>query len=155
MPESLFHKVAGWLETRLQHRRFSLNFARFLEHLFCITYRNGCFWYLRIGLACKSVFEVFGCNFQLILNWWAPNQRTNVGNVMQVITEVYFDIQTSARGNTGITSVWLTSFKRCIRAWDKLVNSMNKHSIISIQEKLQCTTSFAEASGRIARICTH
>ena len=45
-------------------------------------------------LQVKSVFNVLECSFQLILRLWAPNQRTNVDNAMQVITEVYLDIQT-------------------------------------------------------------
>ena len=90
---------------------------------------------------CKSVFEVLGCSFQLILHWWAPNQRTNVGNAMQVITEVYFDTQTSARGNTGILPVWLTSFKRCIRACKRTFPNKYIHICIHRYKTTQTQTN--------------
>ena len=114
---SLFvHTVAGWLEKRLQQRGLSMNFARFFtipilynicEQLLLVLVRIG---YLCPAanllmfciIACKSVFEVLWCSFQLILNWWAANQRTNVDNAMQVITEVYLDTQTPAGEYTGI-----------------------------------------------------
>ena len=91
------------------------------EWLFLVLARIGLVWRatnlsMFFIIVCKSVPEVLGRSFQLILQWWAPNQGTNVVNAMLAITEVYFDTQTFARGNTGILSVWLTSFKRCIRA---------------------------------------
>ena len=133
MTEFPFQKVAGWLKTRLRHKCFFLNFVGFFRiPILC----NICEWLFlvlaKIGLVlraanlsmffiivCKSVFEVLVCSFQLILHWWTPNQRTNVDNTMQLIMEVYFDIQTSASGDTRTLSVWITSFTRCIRAWQR------------------------------------
>ena len=112
----IFHKVAGRLGKRLQHRCFSVNFARFFvtlnlynicERLLLVLVRIGL-----VGRAenlsmfciivCKSVFELLRSSFQLILHWWGTSQLTNVDNAMQMITEVYLDIQTAARGNAGI-----------------------------------------------------
>ena len=112
-----FHKVAGRLEKRLQHRCFSVNFARFFrapllynicERLLLVLVRISLVWRaanlpMFCIVVCNSVFEVLRCSFPLILHWWAPNQRTNVDNAMQVITEVYLDIQIPARGNTSLT----------------------------------------------------
>ena len=143
MLECLFNKVEGLRPTSLLKRDSitsvsSVNFARFFrtpilynirERLLLVLVRIGFDWQfnryftsfklidiLHHLLQVKSVFNVLECNFQLILHWWAPNQRSNIYNAMQVIMEVYLDIQTAARGNTGIKSVWLTSLKRCIRA---------------------------------------
>ena len=54
----------------------------------------------------KLVFEVLRCSFQLILHWWAHNQRTNFHNVYE---SWYPDTCNTYK------SVRLTSFKRCIR----------------------------------------
>ena len=54
---------------------------------------------------CKSVYKVWvfelRCSFQMILHWLKPNQSIKVDDATQIITELYFDIQTPARGNTG------------------------------------------------------
>ena len=111
-----FHKVTAQLEKRLQQRCFSVNFVRFFrtpilynicKQLLLVLVRIGFAWYaaklsMFCIIVCKSVFEVLRCSFQLILHWWAPNQHTKVHNTMQVITEVYLDIWTPARGSTGI-----------------------------------------------------
>ena len=109
-----FYKVACRLEKRLQHV-FPCNFARFFrtpilnnicERLLLVLVRTGLVWraanlLMFCIIVCKSVFEVLRRSFQLILHWWALNQRTNVDNIIQVIKEVYLDIQTPARGNIG------------------------------------------------------
>ena len=119
-----FSRVAGQrpvtsLKKRLWHRCFLVNIAKFIrtpflkEHLWwmllllLVLVRIGLVWRaanlsMFCIIVCKSVFEVLRCSFQLILHWWAPNQHTNVDSAMQVTMEVYLDIQTPARGNTGI-----------------------------------------------------
>ena len=61
VPESLFHKVAGQSEKRLQYRCFSVNFARFFRRP--ILY-NICEWLflvlVRIGLVC-GVLQIYRC----------------------------------------------------------------------------------------------
>ena len=71
------------------------------ENRFCLAGRK-LIDILHHWLQVKSVFNVLECSFQMILHWWAPNQRTNADNAMQVIREVYLDIQTPTKGNTGI-----------------------------------------------------
>ena len=44
-------------------------------------------------------------------------QRIKVDDATQMMTEVYFDVQTAVRGNFWTYSAWLNSLKRCIRAW--------------------------------------
>ena len=81
MPESLFHKVAGRLEKRFQHMCFFVISARFFRTPILYDICEWLFLVLAgIGLVsgpanlsmffiivCKSIFEVLGCNFQLIL----------------------------------------------------------------------------------------
>ena len=129
MLEFLFNKVEGLRPTSLLKRDSitsvsSVNFARFFrtpilynirERLLLVLVRIGFDWQfnryftsfklidiLHHLLQVKSVFNVLECNFQLILHWWAPNQHTNVDNAMQVMKEVYLDIRTPTRANTGI-----------------------------------------------------
>ena len=129
MLEFLFNKVEGLRPTSLLKRDSitsvsSVNFARFFrtpilynirERLLLVLVRIGFDWQfnryftsfklidiLHHLLQVKSVFNVMECNFQLILHWWAPNQCTNVDNAMQVMKEVYLDIRTPTRANTGI-----------------------------------------------------
>ena len=52
-----------------------------------------------------------------VLHWWTPNQRIEVDDATQMITEVYLDVQVAVRKNFWIQTVWLTSLKCCIRAW--------------------------------------
>ena len=49
---------------------------------------------------CKSVFKVLSRSTEM----QHDEQLTKVDNTTQMITEIYFDIQTAARGNTGTKS---------------------------------------------------
>ena len=99
-----------------------MNFARFFrtpisynicERLFLVLVRIGLVW----QAANLSIFCVIDCKSSQYLTYWNAVFNWFYTNARQVITEVCLDIQTPARGNTGIYSVWLISFKRCIRAW--------------------------------------
>ena len=88
MQVSLFyHNVAGWLEKSV----LPWILRDFLEHLFCVTCERLLLVLVRIGLVWraanllifwiivyKSVFQILGYSFQLILHWCTPNQRTNL-----------------------------------------------------------------------------
>ena len=77
-----FHKVAGRLEKRIQHKCFSLNFERFFrtpilynifDQLLLVLVRIGLAWRavnlsMFCIIVCKSVFDVLGCSFQLLLH---------------------------------------------------------------------------------------
>ena len=118
-----FYKVEGLRPTTLLKRDSStrvssVNFARFFgtpvlynicDRMLLVLVRIGLVW-LAANL---SIFYIIDCKSSQYLTYWnavfnwfyfdeQPNQRTNVDNAIQVITEMYLDIQTSARGNTGI-----------------------------------------------------
>ena len=63
--------------------------------------RIGVFWpaakLLFPKIYCKSVFKVLSRSTEM----QHDEHLTKVDNTTQMITEIYFDIQTAARGNTG------------------------------------------------------
>ena len=75
------------------------------DQLLLVLVRIGVFWpaaklLMFPKIYCKSVYKVLSRSTEM----QHDEHLTKVDNTTQMITEIYFDIQTAARGNTGTKS---------------------------------------------------